>query len=630
MSAKRKLREIIADERNDELMEEPKKASAKSYPRRRTAVACEVCRVRKTRCDAGKPSCGFCTDIGVECVYRLPNDWDRGRARSPFEALERLERRLGTLEEKVDLASAKDDSAIATHPSPFSHLSQHSQAIFSTSPTSNTEIQQQRAAYLHRASFTSSSHPLPEFSFRQTRGEAAVARPNLLAFACPPFINANSWDDTEEFYDDEIAANEQLQERMQAILLQPLDLSRKTTRYLQQSFVSNFLRWMPICDLQDCLNHVNQAYGCNFDSANLSSCFSLLIFAVGAVSDGHIGEELPGLDYFAQANKMLERMCIMTRSLLALQCRVIQACYYHFSIRSVQAWNVIGQASRDCMHLLSSSLPRKLDEDDKEILHRVFWACSILLHELEATIKMHPIGLRHFHDLVPLPLSRNREEDLYYFLAQASLRKLLMETLDVVGHQRGQVIYAPVVTAELQHQSKEWYNHLPPSLKFPIDASPLFDPRKAYLRIQYIGIFIVIGWPSILQVLELGATWDEGSELSPVQEQAQQCLASCTLMIAAAEEALSRRNMGSQLTLWATYVSLTVGLLTYKAGELSFAPETREHYHIQNAYEILKSWDHLPVISRGLQRAKNMMLNAGIPIDSSISHSDESDISFNI
>lgn len=48
---------------------------------------------------------------------------------------------------------------------------------------------------------------------------------------------------------------------------------------------------------------------------------------------------------------------------------------------------------------------------------------------------MHPIGLRHFHDVIPLPLSRKREEDLYYFLAQASLRKLLMETLDVVGHQ---------------------------------------------------------------------------------------------------------------------------------------------------------------------------------------------------
>jgi len=165
---------------------------------------------------------------------------------------------------------------------------------------------------------------------------------------------------------------------------------------------------------------------------------------------------------------------------------------------------------------------------------------------------MHPIGLRHFHDIIPLPLSRKREEDLYYFLAQAALRKLLMETLDVVGHQsmswlfelrieinksvEGQVIYAPVVTAELQNQSKEWYHHLPASLKFPIDASPLLDPRKSFLRIQYIGLFIVVGWPSVLQVLELGPAEEIRSELSPVQEQARRCLASCRLMIAASEE----------------------------------------------------------------------------------------------
>ena len=39
------------------------------YPRKRTSVACEVCRVRKVRCDAGKPGCGSCTKLGVACSY---------------------------------------------------------------------------------------------------------------------------------------------------------------------------------------------------------------------------------------------------------------------------------------------------------------------------------------------------------------------------------------------------------------------------------------------------------------------------------------------------------------------------------------------------------------------------------
>lgn len=39
------------------------------YPRKRTSLACEVCRVRKVRCDAGKPGCGSCTKLGVACSY---------------------------------------------------------------------------------------------------------------------------------------------------------------------------------------------------------------------------------------------------------------------------------------------------------------------------------------------------------------------------------------------------------------------------------------------------------------------------------------------------------------------------------------------------------------------------------
>jgi hypothetical protein len=48
---------------------------------------------------------------------------------------------------------------------------------------------------------------------------------------------------------------------------------------------------------------------------------------------------------------------------------------------------------------------------------------------------MSPIGLRQFHDFVPLPLSDNEDVSFYYFFAQASLRKLLMEALDIVGYK---------------------------------------------------------------------------------------------------------------------------------------------------------------------------------------------------
>ncbi|OCK73997.1 hypothetical protein K432DRAFT_269721, partial [Lepidopterella palustris CBS 459.81] len=44
-------------------------SSPYNYPRKRTAIACEICRVRKSRCDSGKPSCGSCVQLGVACSY---------------------------------------------------------------------------------------------------------------------------------------------------------------------------------------------------------------------------------------------------------------------------------------------------------------------------------------------------------------------------------------------------------------------------------------------------------------------------------------------------------------------------------------------------------------------------------
>lgn len=97
------------------------------------------------------------------------------------------------------------------------------------------------------------------------------------------------------------------------------------------------------------------------------------------------------------------------------------------------------------MHIFSSGTLDQIEPPERENFHRIFWICSVILHELEAILKMHPIGLRQFHEVVPLPITDHEDEGYYFFFAQASLRKLLTETLDVVGYRVGQVIYAPVV-----------------------------------------------------------------------------------------------------------------------------------------------------------------------------------------
>jgi hypothetical protein len=272
-----------------------------------------------------------------------------------------------------------------------------------------------------------------------------------------------SWDYTALFYDDELMAGEQLCDRMDTLLLQPIDLSRRTVRRLQQSFVENFLRWTPIFDQQTCIQAIEQTMADDSKDSNASTCLACFLLALGAISEErneNPQEQTPGLDYFARGNRILESLSLRTGSLPTLQCRILQATYFRFAIYPLQAWNSITQAGRDCMHILSSRMIDRMSSVEQEAMSRAFWATSTILHELEATMKMHPIGLRQFHETVPLPRIDAEESSSYYFLAQISLRKFLTQSLEVVGYHSGRVIYAPVVTKELRQQIREWYVYI--------------------------------------------------------------------------------------------------------------------------------------------------------------------------
>lgn len=169
-------------------------------------------------------------------------------------------------------------------------------------------------------------------------------------------------------------------------------------------------------------------------------------------------------------------------------------------------------------------------------------------------MKMHPIGHRAFQEIVPLPRFEDEDTGFYYFLAQISLRKMLQDVLDVVGYREGKVIYAPVVTSELRKQAREWYSHLPPAISFPIDTSPVFDPRKSFLRAQYVSMYVVLEWASVLRVFEAFAAPDaaghDSEEVVLAKAEAQECFKYCVLYLTIAEEQLVNWKLGTHNSLW--------------------------------------------------------------------------------
>ncbi|KAF2265380.1 hypothetical protein CC78DRAFT_200368 [Lojkania enalia] len=599
------------------------RAVAENYPRKRIAIACNVCRFRKTRCDAAKPSCGFCTDLGIECTYRKPTVGDRVKpVVPPPEALADIERRLAQLEARLDSTNQLVQNSSILSPN-VSNMSNTSDVLASQGTSSRGSSVNRRASDYINVYPSNASAGTPmlvpyEYAFRQTATEALTARPSLLTFCAPPYVHVDSWDYTAEFYDDEILAGEELCDQFDSLLVQPLDLSKRTTRRLQQSFVENFLRWTPIFDQKACVKAVEEASTGGFLIPNPATCLTMMLLALGAISGDRsecLENDVPGLDYFAHGCQILERLSLRTGSLTTLQCRVLQASYFKFAIRPMQAWNSITQAARDCMHLLTSRIRERMTHMEQEALHRAFWACSTILHEMEATMKMHPIGLRHYHELVPLPRFEEEDSGFYYFLAQISLRKFLTQSLEVVGYHSGRVIYAPVITKELRKQIKEWYNHLPSVVRFPKDVTPVFDSRKSFLRGQYIALFVVLGWPSVLRIMEHGEGGDgvlSEHDWSLTREQAQGCIQGCCSFLSVADEQLMGRKMGSHFTLWAAYATLATLIITFNNPALAFVEETKQAHHIRNGYEILRPWGHLPLIRRGLERARIMMNQVGL------------------
>ena len=60
------------------------------------------------------------------------------------------------------------------------------------------------------------------------------------------------------------------------------------------------------------------------------------------------------------------------------------------------------------------------------------------------------------------------------------------------------------------------------------------------------------------------------------------------------------------------FAMLATLIITFNCPALAFVEETKQEHHIRNAYELLRPWDHVPLIRRGLERARILMQEAGL------------------
>ncbi|PGH20116.1 hypothetical protein AJ80_03684 [Polytolypa hystricis UAMH7299] len=594
------------------------------YPRKRTAIACEICRARRTKCDARKPACSKCMELEVECVYRKPNLWDREPVTAAATAalgkvdsrLDQIQTSISTLAEQVaNITKSQASLRLSTEYS--SPLAAFSPPENNNSPRIDLLVNQPVQPYQRKPD-------PPTYGILTSSRSHGHRMPNLLSFVSPASLGPFSYDYANKFFSGEVINGDRLFQSMEECLHMadfPPDFSQQTCWRLQRAFVDGFLKWLPLFGEETCLHHVRIAAASNFSDTNTSTCLSLFIFALGAMAldDRFYHEDpvqLPGFVYLALAQRMLRSLTPFIGDIELLQCQNLFSAYLGFAIRPVQSWNEIGPVARECMITLKTDW-RRGDPETTNMKERAFWVAYVMENELSVTLELPQSGILAFHESVPLPTSQVEEEGLYYFLALISIRKLLAEVVDTVGFKAGHALYVPIVAIELRNQIFDWHKALPPSLQFQLDASPLFDLRKAHLRGQLLCLLVVVYWPFVLRHVEDYAKGQQeacnevtAAERHSVHERAKQCIEYCIMELKAAEGIMMQKTLVSHPAVRAFYSCLVVLLLGYEAVHHCQPPPEIAQL-ITYAIEVLSMWDVVPFMREPILRVRRFAADLG-------------------
>ncbi|KAL2872242.1 putative C6 finger domain protein [Aspergillus lucknowensis] len=500
---------------SNELASKKKRSSSEvtEYPRRRATIACQICRLRKTRCNGARPKCQLCTDLDAECVYREPGiKLDAGDKL----IIERLTRIEGLLQ----------SSLAAQNP----HL-----PLSSTSPTTSndTNIGSDDAA-------AKSSNTL-SVQGRATSvvGLASWANPPTSISTMPkvhttPALNLLNWPLIRDLvgrpYDPQTLL--QLEMAREPLRMTPpvaFDLSAAPT-YVE-AFFERVNAWYACVNPYTWPRYYRVAVSFGFREGP-ESCVALLVLALGCAAQyGSIAllstdRDPPGLSYFTAAWNLLPSV-MMRNSVASAQCIILAAAYLFYLVRPLEAWTLLSNASMKLQLLFGN--PSRVPAQWRELSVRVYWNALLYESDMLAELDLPHSGIVNFEELVDLPGRFDEDEDedeeveaehdegtrdkhnkpvgrdeLWYFLAEIALRRLLNRVSHMIYQKDSSLTLASLgpIVSELDFQLSQWYEGLPQPVRFPLSHTPISDPVQTVLRLRYFACRTIIYRPYILAVFE--------------------------------------------------------------------------------------------------------------------------------
>ncbi|CAK7222588.1 hypothetical protein SCUCBS95973_004892 [Sporothrix curviconia] len=425
----------------------------------------------------------------------------------------------------------------------------------------------------------SSTRPSPLFGYRldglSRLGPDAASLPSLRALCC---LDVDAELETELFgqstADTGLLSSGREQEPY-------LDLSPRRCWSLEQAFSRDVLPWCPIIEQSECADLVARAAEDGFPRGRLETAVALLVLALGSFareSGSGRGREhhahgpsgpLPGIEYFHAGRQVIHTAAGLSGasgrySIMRVQCDLLVTFYFLYSLKPILAFEVLSSAGLRLLMLLQlrssgsssgvrqpgspsstaslattagSPMDGRADPTYDERLHRAYWTCYLLEHELQAYVSFSARLLQERRDFVPLPLSNYEEPGMYWFLSEIALRGICSSMQDDPGyypkkpHGRGStgigtggvawnehMLDAPMLVEEVTLQLLEWHANLAAPVSFPLDDQsaflvpgapggavpvlrPLLDPHKVFLRAQFYAVQATLRWSFVVQLL---------------------------------------------------------------------------------------------------------------------------------
>ncbi|KAL2830036.1 hypothetical protein BDW59DRAFT_29634 [Aspergillus cavernicola] len=469
-------------------------AARNAYPRRRAITACQLCRMRKTKCDNRRPSCGTCTSLEFQCVYQ-----DTATDFSSFDPaslaiLDRVNYAIQLIEQHPSPTGSSSDSLRTYPPGPSEPVLEETPDEAISKSTENSFLLEAQQLQANCAS----SRLLQWPSLRDLCEPCEVDK--LFFNPAPP----------EE--STEAAAPSSSR-----------GIREEDVPSLIQSFLENVHTKNPILDPNE-LRNMSRYIGEDGFQWNGPSCLILIACALGTISrpfsiDTPGPQDTSRLDardyttsesYYTAARK---RIGLLDSSIIAIQCAFLIGVFEMYSMRPLRAWLSFNRACTYFQtYLHSSSLGQPVEQSSETVRSRLYWSCLKSDCEMREEIALPPTELTkvEYSDAFPSPpgnapdpdggnqtessmaLDASSERSWYYYLSEIASRRIAnrvtaaLHPLDPEEWVKTPVHHLQRIAEELDAQVVQWAENFPPIVRLSADDTA--DELSYYLHSRYLDL----------------------------------------------------------------------------------------------------------------------------------------------